>query len=74
MGTDVIANDFILCSGAPVSDGSILSRCFVGQATVLAKHYSTENDSFIFELRDRLARKKKNAAELIEKLQNLDSV
>lgn len=46
VGTDVIANDFILCSGARVSDGSILSRCFVGQATELAKHYSAENSAF----------------------------
>ena len=46
VGTDVIANDFILCSGARVTDGSIICRCFVGQATVLAKHYSAENSAF----------------------------
>ncbi|MCP4712598.1 MAG: DUF4954 family protein, partial [Planctomycetes bacterium] len=46
IGTDVIAHDFILCSGAKVSDNSILSHCFVGQATELSKQYSAENSAF----------------------------
>ncbi|MCP4713119.1 MAG: DUF4954 family protein [Planctomycetes bacterium] len=46
VGTDVIAQDFILCSGAKVSDNSILSHCFVGQATELSKQYSAENSAF----------------------------
>ncbi|KPK75591.1 MAG: hypothetical protein AMJ79_10750 [Phycisphaerae bacterium SM23_30] len=46
VGTNVIAHDFILCSGAKVSDNSIISRCFVGQGTELAKQYSAENSAF----------------------------
>jgi len=46
VGTNVIADDFILCSGAKVSDNSILAHCFVGQATELAKHYSAEHSVY----------------------------
>ena len=46
VGTNVIAQDFILCSGAKVGDNSILIHCFVGQATVLSKQYSAENSAF----------------------------
>ena len=46
VGTNVIADDFILCSGAKVSDNSILAHCFVGQATELAKQYSAEHSVF----------------------------
>jgi hypothetical protein len=46
VGTNVIADDFILASGAKVSDNSILTHCFVGQATELAKHYSAEHSVY----------------------------
>ena len=46
VGTNVIAHNFILCSGAKVSDNSIISNCFVGQATELSKQYSAENSAF----------------------------
>ena len=46
VGTNVIADDFILASGAKVSDNSILAHCFVGQATELAKHYSAEHSVY----------------------------
>jgi hypothetical protein len=46
VGTDVIGKDFILCSGAKVSDGTIIAHCFVGQATELSKQYSAENSVF----------------------------
>jgi hypothetical protein len=46
VGTGVIAKDFILCSGAKVSDGVIISRCFVGQAVELSKQYSAGNSVF----------------------------
>ena len=46
MGTNVIAKDFILCSGAKVSDSSIIEHVFVGQGTELAKQYSAENCVF----------------------------
>jgi hypothetical protein len=46
VGTNVIARDFIMCSGARVSDNTILNHCFVGQGTELAKQYSAENSVF----------------------------
>ncbi len=46
IGTDVIARDFIVCSGARITDGTVLSKCFVGQAADLSKHYSAENSVF----------------------------
>ncbi len=46
VGADVIAKDFILLSGARVSENSILTRCFVGQASELSKQFSAENSAF----------------------------
>lgn len=46
IGPGVFAHNFITCSGSKVSDGAILSNCFVGQATELAKQYSAENSVF----------------------------
>ena len=46
IGPGVFAHNFIACSGSKVSDGVILSNCFVGQATELAKQYSAENSVF----------------------------
>jgi len=46
VGTNVIADDFILASGAKVRDNSILTHCFVGQATELARQYSAEHSVF----------------------------
>ena len=46
VGTNVIARDFIMCSGSRVSDNTILTHCFVGQGTELAKQYSAENSVF----------------------------
>lgn len=46
IGPDVSAHNFILCSGSKVTDGVLLSNCFVGQATTLAKHFSAENSVF----------------------------
>jgi len=46
VGTDVIANNFILSTGAKVSDGSIIAHCFVGQGTELSKQYSAEHSVF----------------------------
>ena len=46
VGTKVIARDFILCSGAHVTDNVILNHCFVGQGTQLSKQYSAENSVF----------------------------
>lgn len=46
IGPGVFAHNFIACSGSKVTDGAILSNCFVGQATELAKQYSAENSVF----------------------------
>lgn len=46
MGPGVLAEDFIVCSGSKITDGTIIGKCFVGQGTVLAKQYSAENSVF----------------------------
>ncbi|MCX5635566.1 MAG: DUF4954 family protein, partial [Planctomycetota bacterium] len=46
IGPGVFAEDFIAASGSKISDGAIVSRCFVGQGTVLGKQYSAENSVF----------------------------
>lgn len=46
VGPGVSAEDFIFCSGSKVTDGTLVSECFVGQGTELAKHYSAENSVF----------------------------
>lgn len=46
IGPAVIAEDFIACAGSRITDGTIISKCFVGQGTVLAKHYSAENSVY----------------------------
>jgi hypothetical protein len=38
--------DFIVSSGATVSDSTVIEKCFIGQACVLKKHYSAENSLF----------------------------
>jgi len=46
IGPGVFAEDFIACSGAKITDGTIICKCFVGQGTVLAKQYSAENSVY----------------------------
>ena len=46
VGYGVIAKDFILCSGARVEDGCMLTRCFVGQACHLKSTYSAGHSLF----------------------------
>ena len=46
VGPGVIAEDFIVCSGSKISDGSLIAKCFVGQGCELGKHYSAENSAF----------------------------
>ena len=46
IGPGVIAEDFIACSGSKITDGTIISKCFVGQGTVLAKQFSAESSVF----------------------------
>lgn len=47
IGHSVIAKDFIVSSGSKVEDGTMLTRCFVGQACRLGHTYSA-NDSLFF--------------------------
>ena len=46
IGEGVIMEDFIVCSGARITDSTLVSRCFVGQGCVLDKHYSAVNSLF----------------------------
>ena len=46
IGQAVIAEDFIACEGSRITDGALISNCFVGQGTHLAKQYSAEHSLF----------------------------
>ena len=46
IGYGVIAEDFIICSGSRVEDGTMLTRCFVGQSCHLGHSYSASDSLF----------------------------
>lgn len=46
IGHGVIADDFIICSGTHVADGTSLIRCFVGQGCHLGHGYSASDSLF----------------------------
>lgn len=46
IGMNVIADDFIIESGSSVTDGVMLSKCFVGQACTLGHGYSASDSLF----------------------------
>lgn len=46
IGMNVIADDFIIESGSSVTDGVMITRCFVGQACVLGHSYSASDSLF----------------------------
>ena len=46
IGHGVIADDFIICSGAKVEDNTMLTRCFVGQCCILGHGYSASDSLF----------------------------
>ncbi len=46
IGYSVICEDFIISSGSHVDDGTVLSRCFVGQACELGHNYSASDSLF----------------------------
>ena len=46
IGMNVIADDFIIDSGSSITDGVMLTRCFVGQACVLGHGYSASDSLF----------------------------
>jgi carbonic anhydrase/acetyltransferase-like protein (isoleucine patch superfamily) len=46
VGSEVMAENFIISSNAIVDNATIISNCFVGQGCVLDKHYSAEHSVF----------------------------
>ncbi|OFX61165.1 MAG: DUF4954 domain-containing protein [Bacteroidetes bacterium GWB2_41_8] len=46
LGAEILAENFIISSGAEISDGVIISNCFIGQGCILGKQYSAENSLF----------------------------
>jgi len=46
IGPGVYADNFIACSGATITDSTIICHCFIGQGCVLSKQYSAENSVF----------------------------
>lgn len=46
IGYGVIADDFIVSSGSSIEDGSMITRCFVGQACQLGHNYSASDSLF----------------------------
>ncbi len=46
IGRNVIAQDFIVLSGSRLDGGTIVSRCFIGQACVLDHGYSASDSLF----------------------------
>lgn len=51
IGTGVIIHDCIVCSGARITNNSIIEKCFVGQGTELGRQYSAENSLFFANCR-----------------------
>ncbi len=46
IGTGVVARNFIIQSGSQVTDGALLTDCFVGQSVRLGRQFSAENSAF----------------------------
>lgn len=46
LGAGILAENFIVSSGSEISDGTIISNCFIGQGCTLGKQYSAENSLF----------------------------
>lgn len=46
IGYGVVANDFIISSGSRITDGAMITRCFVGQACQLGHTYSASDTLF----------------------------
>ncbi|MCW0483587.1 DUF4954 family protein [Gaoshiqia sediminis] len=46
IGPEAILKNFIVSSGSEVSDGAIVSNCFIGQGCVLSSQYSAQNSLF----------------------------
>lgn len=46
IGQGVILENFIVCSGARITDTSLIANCFIGQGTILDKNYSAIDSAF----------------------------
>ncbi|SHF51108.1 DUF4954 family protein [Dysgonomonas macrotermitis] len=46
VGYNVMIKDFIICSGSRIEDGTMLARCFIGQACELGHTYSASDSLF----------------------------
>lgn len=46
LGAGVIAKEFIISSGAEITEGAIIDKCFIGQGCKIGKQYSAENSLF----------------------------
>jgi len=46
IGCQVVAQNFIVCSGSSLDEGTLLTRCFVGQACKLGHGYSASDTLF----------------------------
>lgn len=46
IGYSVVANDFIISSGSRITDGVMLTRCFIGQSCILGHTYSARDSLF----------------------------
>jgi hypothetical protein len=46
IGHGVLAQDFIVSGRAVISDGAMISKCFIGQSTEISRQYSAENSVF----------------------------
>jgi hypothetical protein len=46
IGQGVILENFIVCSGARITDTSLIANCFIGQGTILDKNYSAVHSAF----------------------------
>ena len=46
IGHEAIVKNFIISSGSEITDGAIVSNCFVGQGCKLGSQYSAENSLF----------------------------
>jgi hypothetical protein len=46
IGPGVLAQDFIVSGGARISDGAIITKCFIGQSTEISRQFSAENSVF----------------------------
>ena len=46
IGQGVVLENFVVCSGARITDTTLINNCFVGQGTILDKNYSATESAF----------------------------